>query len=107
MSTRTIDDKPRGEAEQRLIAEIEKKHGKTVDQLREEREKRVSDAIELRVPDRVPVNVGTGVFAARYAGLPASAMYYDHAAYAEAHQDIDRVLISHRFGENQKQILPT
>ena len=84
MSTRTIDDKPRGEAEQRLIAEIEKKHGKTVDQLREEREKRVSDAIELRVPDRVPVNVGTGVFAARYAGLPASAMYYDHAAYAEA-----------------------
>src|SRR3989304_1415898 len=72
------------EDEKRLIAEIERKHGKTVAQLRDEREKRVRDAMELRVPDRVPVNVGTGVFAARYAGLTASAMYYDHAAYKEA-----------------------
>jgi len=70
--------------EQRLIEEIEKKHGKTVDQLREEREQRVRDAIQLKVPDRVPVNVGAGVFAARYGGLTASAMYYDHAAYREA-----------------------
>ena len=68
----------------RLREEIEKKHGKTVDQLREEREKRVNDAIELRVPDRVPVTMQTGVFAARYAGLPLSAMYYNHAAYREA-----------------------
>jgi len=68
----------------RLKEEIEKRHGKTVDQLREEREKRVNDAIELRVPDRVPVTMHTGVFAARYAGLPISAMYYDHAAYREA-----------------------
>ena len=69
---------------EKAISAIEKKHGKTVQQLREEREKRVQDAIELRVPDRVPVNVGTGVFAARYAGLTASAMYYDHAAYRQA-----------------------
>ncbi|MEK7354033.1 MAG: uroporphyrinogen decarboxylase family protein [Chloroflexota bacterium] len=69
---------------QRLIADIEKKHGKTVSQLSEEREKRVSDAIQLKVPDRVPVNVGAGVFAARYAGLTASVMYYDTAAYREA-----------------------
>ena len=69
---------------QRLVAEIEKKHGKTVDQLREEREKRVSDAIQLKVPDRVPVNVGAGVFAARYSGLTASVMYYDTAAYRKA-----------------------
>jgi hypothetical protein len=68
----------------RLIAEIEKKHGKTVAQLRDEREKRVRDAIELKVPGRVPVNVGAGVFAARYVGLPASVMYYDTAAYREA-----------------------
>jgi len=68
----------------RLREDIEKRHGKTVDQLSEERAKRINDAIELRVPDRVPVTIHTGVFAARYAGLPLSAMYYDHAAYREA-----------------------
>jgi hypothetical protein len=36
------------------------------------------------VPDRVPVVIGTGVFAARYGGLTASALYYDHPAYKEA-----------------------
>ncbi len=68
----------------RLREEIEKRHGKTVDQLCEERAKRINDAVELRVPDRVPVTMQTGVFAARYAGLPLSAMYYDQAAYREA-----------------------
>ncbi len=76
--------KAREQYEKRLIAEIEKKHGKTVKQLREEREKRVLDAINLREPDRIPVNVSTGVFAAKYAGLPASVMYYDHTAYRAA-----------------------
>lgn len=69
---------------QRLKEEIEKRHGKTVEELCAEREKRVRDAIELREPDRVPVTVGTGIFAARYAGLTASAMYYDHTAFREA-----------------------
>ena len=68
----------------RLKEEIEKKHGKSVEQLLDEREKRVRDAIELRVPDRVPVTIQTGVFAAKYAGIPLSAMYYDHNAYREA-----------------------
>jgi hypothetical protein len=68
----------------RLREEIEKKHGKSAEQLCEEREKRINDAIELRVPDRVPVTIQTGVFSARYAGLPLSAMYYDHTAYREA-----------------------
>jgi hypothetical protein len=68
----------------KLRQEIEKKHGKTVEELHEEREKRVNDAIELRVPDRVPVTIQTGVFAARYAGIPVSSMYYDHDAYRKA-----------------------
>ena len=68
----------------RLKDEIERKHGKTVDQLRHERDKRMNDAIMLRLPDRVPVTIQTGVFACRYAGLPLSAMYYDHIAYWEA-----------------------
>lgn len=83
MPTRPTTD-PIGESEQELIAAIEKRHGKSVAQLRDEREKRVRDALAMKVPDRVPVNVNTGVFAARYAGLNASAMFYDHAAYQRA-----------------------
>lgn len=67
-----------------LREEIERKHGKSVEQLYDEREKRVRDAVELREPDRVPITLGEGVFAAKYAGIPLSAMYYDHAAYREA-----------------------
>jgi hypothetical protein len=68
----------------KLREEIERKHGKTVEELYEERQRRFRDAMELREPDRVPVTLATGIFAARYAGLTASAMYYDHAAYREA-----------------------
>jgi|WetSurMetagenome_2_1015567.scaffolds.fasta_scaffold51252_1 hypothetical protein len=68
----------------REIERIEKKHGISVEQLYEERGKRIRDAIELKVPDRVPVVLGTGVFAARYGGLTASALYYDHIAYKKA-----------------------
>jgi hypothetical protein len=72
------------EENRRLTEQIEKKHGKSVEELREERGRRIRDAIELRVPDRVPVVLGTGVFAARYGGLTASALFYDHLAYREA-----------------------
>ena len=72
------------EADRRLIERIEKKHRKSVQELGEERARRIRDAIELRVPDRVPVVLGTGVFAARYGGLTASALYYDHPAYKKA-----------------------
>jgi uroporphyrinogen-III decarboxylase len=68
----------------RLRSQIEKKSGKSVDQLRLERDKRLNDTIRLKVPDRVPVTIQTGVFACRYAGIPLSAMYYDPVAYWEA-----------------------
>jgi hypothetical protein len=68
----------------RLKGEIEKRNGKTVEQLRVEREKRMNDAMMLRMPDRVPVTIQTGVFACRYAGIPLSAMYYDPVPYWEA-----------------------
>lgn len=70
-----------------LREEIEKKHGKSPEQLYEEREKRVRDAIELREPDRVPVTMAYGYcyyFAAKYTGLPLSAVYYDPVASREA-----------------------
>jgi hypothetical protein len=70
--------------EKTLISRIESKHGKSVAELRREREQRVKDAIALREPDRVPVTLNAGVFAARAAGLPASAVFYDHNAYRQA-----------------------
>jgi uroporphyrinogen-III decarboxylase len=63
---------------------IERRQGKTIEQLRLEREKRFHDAATLKTPDRVPVTIGTGVFACRYVGIPLSTMYYDQIAYREA-----------------------
>ena len=42
MSTKSTE-KSNGESEKRLIEAIEKKHGKSVDQLRMEREKRIRE----------------------------------------------------------------
>jgi hypothetical protein len=63
---------------------IQKKTGKTPEELYEERDKRIRDAIALKEPDRVPILLGEGVFAAKYSGLPLSAMYYDLEAFREA-----------------------
>jgi hypothetical protein len=76
--------------ENELKARIEKKHGISTNELRLERERRVKDAIELREPDRVPVMLNPGAFAARAAGLPASTMFYDHDA---ARQSARRILL--------------
>ncbi len=69
-----------------LREEIEKKHGKTPEQLYEEREKRVRDAIELNVPDRVPIMFHADV--SKHTGVPYSAAYYDPIAYKKANQQI-------------------
>ena len=61
-----------------LKKQIEERTGKTVEQLYAERAKRVRDAIELRVPDRVPFMVLVEPHA--YSGIPNSAAYYDHIA---------------------------
>ena len=84
MATRTILEKTTLDKEKRIIAQIERKHGKSVEQLRRERDKRINDASQLREPDRVPVTINTGAFACRYSGLPNSVMYYDPATYREA-----------------------
>ena len=84
MAISSTEEKSYQETEKRLIAEIEKNHGRSVEELRQEREKRIRDAIELKEPDRVPVTFNAAAFAVKYAGLPASVMYYDPAAYNEA-----------------------
>ena len=59
-----------------LKKQIEERTGKTVEQLYAERDKRARDAIELRLPDRVPFMVL--IEPHRYSGIPNSASYYDH-----------------------------
>jgi uroporphyrinogen-III decarboxylase len=56
------------------------------EELYQEREQRVRDAIQLKEPDRVPVVLGGAYFAARYAGVPASSMYYDIGAWKAAYK---------------------
>jgi hypothetical protein len=59
---------------------------KTGKQLRAEREKRITDAIHLRMTDRVPVACPMGYFPARYVGIPCSAAYYDYDAWYDAYK---------------------
>jgi uroporphyrinogen-III decarboxylase len=68
----------------RLRDAIEKKYGKSVEDLYNERLTRFRETIALQEPDRIPVPLGMGVFASRYAGLTTSAMFYNHSAFKAA-----------------------
>jgi hypothetical protein len=70
----------------KLKQNIEKKTGKTTAQLLAEREKRSTDATELRVPDRIPLV--THMEPQLYMGIPNSAAYYDPIIYKRAMRDI-------------------
>ena len=51
-----------------------------------EREKRLAEAIELRIPDRVPVIANMGYFPARYTGITCEAAWYDYDNWLEAYR---------------------
>lgn len=51
---------------------------KTPEELFRERSKRVEDAVQLKVPDRVPVAPNFGFFYAKYAGITCEEAYYDY-----------------------------
>ena len=72
------------ENQQRRKEEIEQRAGKSVDQLYEEKEARVRDAIELRESDRVPVSLRMTYFPAKYCGIPTAAAYYDSVTWRDA-----------------------
>ncbi|HSW38192.1 MAG TPA: hypothetical protein VLL97_01720, partial [Acidobacteriota bacterium] len=59
---------------------------KTAKELRREREQRITDVINLKITDRVPVACELGYFAARYAGMPCSVFYYDCEAWLAAYR---------------------
>ncbi len=54
----------------------------------EEREKRISDAIALKVPDKLPILVFFGFFSARYAGMTVQEVMYDRKNLASSDKDI-------------------
>lgn len=75
------------EENERLKAQIEKKHGKSAEQLYTEREKRLRDAVELKEPDRVPLCLEYNFFPGRYVGNLAH-MYSDAGAWRDAGRQI-------------------
>jgi len=58
----------------------------TAEQQIAEKEKRIMDAIRMRIPDRVPVVCSLGYFVAKYTGIPTSAAYYDFPAWLAAYK---------------------
>jgi hypothetical protein len=49
-----------------------------------ERRKRFDDAVQLKVPDRVPLEIYFSYFPARYCGIGTDAAYYDYDAWLAA-----------------------
>jgi hypothetical protein len=61
--------------------------GKTPEELYQEREQRVNDAIQLKVPDRVPFWFqDISFFPAKYTGITSQALMYDDAAFVAAYK---------------------
>jgi hypothetical protein len=57
---------------------------KTPQQLYEERTKRVEDAIQLKIPDRVPIAFSLGYFPAKYTGITCADAFYNPAKWKDA-----------------------
>ena len=61
---------------------------KTPQDLYQEREKRIEDAIQLKVPDRVPVLANFRFFAAKYAGMTCEEVFYDDQKWLLANKKV-------------------
>lgn len=60
--------------------------GKTAGELYREREKRVNDAIQLKIPDKIPVSTAFGYFPAKYAGITCEEAFYDYDKWLAAYK---------------------
>jgi uroporphyrinogen-III decarboxylase len=58
---------------------------KTAEVLRRERQMRMSDAVQLKKPDRVPISLGLNYFPAKFTGTTTWAAYYDWPAWKEVY----------------------
>ena len=74
---------------------------KTPEELFQEREKRVNDAVQLREPDRVPVMCHSGFFPALYAGITCEEAMYDPdkvmAAWTKFLEDFEPDMVDNPF----------
>jgi len=74
----------------------------TGERLYQEREKRVTDAIALRKPDRLPIIVRFHFFPGTYAGMTAEELMYDPEKTAESYwkviRDFEPDMIQNPFG---------
>jgi hypothetical protein len=57
---------------------------KTPEQLYKERAKRVEDAVQLKIPDRVPIVIPFGFFPAKYTGITCEDAFYNPAKWKAA-----------------------
>ena len=57
---------------------------KTPEELYKERETRIMDAVQLKIPDRIPILVALTYFPAIYTGTPKKAAWYDHDKWFDA-----------------------
>ena len=64
------------------------KTDKTPEQLYDERVKRVEDAIQLKVPDRVPILPNFRFFAAKYVGMTCEETFYDYDKWMMANRKV-------------------
>lgn len=75
--------------------------GEAAERLYNEREKRVTDAIELRMPDRVPLIVRFNFFPATYTGMTAEELMYDpdkiEESYWKVLQDFEPEMIENPY----------
>lgn len=60
------------------------KSKKSFQELFQEREKRIKDVVELRVPDKVPLRFSLAYFPAKYCGITTKAAFYDSKQWKEA-----------------------
>ena len=57
---------------------------KSPEELYQERNKRINDAIQLKIPDRVPIEMGFSYFPAKYTGITCQAAWYDFDKWLDA-----------------------
>jgi len=53
-------------------------------ELYQERSKRITDTIAMRMPDRIPLEIAFGYFPAKFCGISPEAAYYDFEAWLAA-----------------------
>jgi hypothetical protein len=82
---------------------------KTSERLYQEREKRVTDVIELRIPDRVPIIPRFNFFPAAYTGMTAEDLMYDPDKIGESYwrvlQDFEPDMIENPYGKLMGPVL--